>query len=339
MAKRYSTSHTIVIATVSESSYCPHRHNDGQGRSIVAAFRLLSGGVQAHACLDSPEISSARCRGRLSGSSAAAPSDRTANVARERGPRARLDLAQDPQLVLTLVQPTGSTPIRRQACSSSPRAPPISSRAASATTNTTPRRACESISSGCAEAHHDLRLALGWTETTYTTRGLLLPWSQCGAWTARHNGATIALRPCPPRDRCTDAQHIDSPIRRRRRHRVIHPRAHVREPRQARVGPHSRCGSTRRVAPPRAAGLPRPGRTWSGPALRRARRTRFAPKAAHASPDRLRSSRPDSCTANWLVPLNRPSCGQVVFSPRAAGRRVRTDTWIGGRPGRAVGFM
>ena len=142
VAKRYSTTHTIVIATVSQSCYCPHRHNDGQSRSIVAAFRLLSGGVQPHACLDSPEISSARCRGRLSGSSAAAPSDRTANVARERGPRARLDLAQHPQLVLTLVQPTGSTPIRFQACSSSPRAPPISSRAASATTNTTSRRAC-----------------------------------------------------------------------------------------------------------------------------------------------------------------------------------------------------
>jgi hypothetical protein len=42
-------------------------------RSIVPPFRLLSGGVQAHACLDSPEISSARCRGRGSGSSSAAP--------------------------------------------------------------------------------------------------------------------------------------------------------------------------------------------------------------------------------------------------------------------------
>ena len=42
-------------------------------RSIVPPFRLLSGGVQAHACLDSPEISSARCRGSGSESSSGAP--------------------------------------------------------------------------------------------------------------------------------------------------------------------------------------------------------------------------------------------------------------------------
>ena len=51
----------------------PHRHSRRANRTNVPPFRLLSGGVQAHACLDSPEVSSARCRGRLSGSSSAAP--------------------------------------------------------------------------------------------------------------------------------------------------------------------------------------------------------------------------------------------------------------------------
>jgi hypothetical protein len=87
-----------VIATVSESSGCLHRHSRRANRTIVPPFRLLTGGVQAHACLDSPKISSARCRGRLSGSSSAAPHRETlhANVGREpvapRHQRERLEL-------------------------------------------------------------------------------------------------------------------------------------------------------------------------------------------------------------------------------------------------------
>jgi hypothetical protein len=56
-----------VTATVSKSSLPPPSAQRPANTSIVAPFRLLSGDVQAHACLDSPEISSARCRGRPQG--------------------------------------------------------------------------------------------------------------------------------------------------------------------------------------------------------------------------------------------------------------------------------